>query len=76
MRKRVRRESGLEVEEGWVLVKKTAVSRVWRKPGPLVVAEKGGEGLSLARPAPAVADGVLLGLFLLVAVATKGAGIC
>ena len=75
LRERVLRELGLEVEEGWVFIEKTTVSRVWWKTGPLVIAEKGGKWLSLAGPALAVADGVLLSLFLLVAVATEGAGI-
>ena len=63
----------LEVEERRVLVKEAAVARVRRKPGPLVVTDKVREGGSLACPALAVANGVLLGLFLFVAVTTEGA---
>ena len=63
----------LKVEERRILVKEATVARVRRKPGPLFVADEIREGGSLAFPALAVANGMLLGLFLFVAVTTEGA---
>ena len=64
---------GLKIEERRVLIKEATVARVRRKLGPLFITDEIGEGGSLAFPALAVADGMLLSLLLLVAVTTEGA---
>ena len=63
----------LEIKERRVLVKETAVARVWWESGPLFVTDEIDEGSTLAFPALAIPDCVLLGLFLFITVTAEGA---
>ena len=63
---------GLEIKERRVLIEETTVARVRWKSGPLFVTDEISEGGSLAFPALAIPDGVLLGLLLFVAVTAEG----
>ena len=68
-------EFGLEVEERRVLIKEATVTRVRWEAGPLFVADESNEGLTLPSPTLTIADSVLLGLFFLVAITAKRAGV-
>ena len=66
---------GLKIQERRILVEEATVARVRRKLGPLFVADEVGKRGSLAFPALAVTNGMLLSLLFFVAVTTEGAGI-
>ena len=51
------------------------MARVRREPSPLFIADEVGEWGSLAFPALAVTNGMLLSLLFFVAVTTEGAGV-
>ena len=66
---------GLEVEERRVLVEEATVTRVRWESGPLLVADESDEGRALPCPTLTIPDSVLLGLFFLVAITAKRAGV-